>query len=70
MFSGAQFILSIFGMKNVYIYKRRSIFGIISIFHIIGILWIYKFQIFKTFRKINKACILWTIYTVLAIDFY
>ena len=69
MFSGAQFILSIFGMK-MFIFIKKIDFGIISIFHIIGILWIYKFQIFKTYRKINKACILWTIYTVLAIDFY
>ena len=54
----------------MFIFIKKIDFGIISIFHIIGILWIYKFQIFKTFRKINKACILWTIYTVLAIDFY
>ena len=70
MFSGAQFILSIFGMKNVYIYKEDRFLVLSVYFILLGFCGFINFKFSKHLEKINKACILWTIYTVLAIDFY
>ena len=69
MFSGAQFILSIFGMKNVYIYKEDRFLVLSVYFILLGFCGFINFKFSKHLEKINKACILWTIYTVLAIDF-
>lgn len=69
MFSGSQFILSIFGMKNVYIYKEDRFLVLSVYFILLGVCGFINFKFSKHLEKINKACILWTIYTVLAIDF-
>ncbi|KAG7661864.1 TPO5 [[Candida] subhashii] len=69
MFGGAQFILSIFGLKDVYVYKEDKILVLIVFFAILLFAGFVNFVFSKHLEKINKMCILWTIYTVLAIDF-
>ena len=68
MFSGAQFILSIFGLKDVY-YKEDRFWVLGVFFLILGLVGFINFKFSKHLEKINKMCIVWTIYTVLAIDF-
>lgn len=68
MFAGSEFILSIFGLKDVY-YKEDS-FLVLVVYSIILLLCGFiNFKFSKYLEKINKLCIVWTIYTVLAIDF-
>ncbi|KAK6464005.1 amino acid permease-domain-containing protein [Scheffersomyces coipomensis] len=67
MFAGSQFILSIFGLKDVY--YKEDIFFVLGIFFIIlSFCGFVNFRFSRYIEQINKACILWTIYTVLAID--
>ncbi|RCK54390.1 Polyamine transporter TPO5 [Candida viswanathii] len=68
MFSGAQFILSIFGLKDVY-YKEDRFWVLGVFFLILGIVGFINFKFSRYLERVNKMCILWTIYTVLAIDF-
>ena len=68
MFAGSQFILSVLGMHNFDL--AGNVFLTLLVYFIIlalsGFI-IYKFS--RHLERINKACIYWTIYTVLAIDF-
>ncbi|KAI5905168.1 Polyamine transporter TPO5 [Candida parapsilosis] len=67
MFSGSQFILSIFGLKD-FVYKEDKFLVLGVFFIILAFVGFINFKFSKYLEKINKACILWTIYTVLAID--
>ncbi|KAI5955911.1 TPO5 [Candida jiufengensis] len=67
MFSGSQFILSIFGLKD-FEYKEDRFFVLGVYFLILIFVGLINFKFSKHLEKINKMCILWTIYTVLAID--
>lgn len=68
MFAGSQFILSIFGLKNVY--YKEDIFLVLGVYFIIlTFCGFVNFRFSKYLEKINKMCIVWSIYTVLAIDF-
>ncbi|KAI5969384.1 TPO5 [Candida margitis] len=67
MFSGSQFILSIFGLKD-FVYKEDKFLVLGVFFIILAFVGFINFKFSKHLEKINKACILWTIYTVLAID--
>ncbi|KAK6454576.1 putative amino-acid permease [Scheffersomyces xylosifermentans] len=68
MFAGSEFILSIFGLKDVY--YKEDIFLVLGIYFILlAICGFINFKFSKHLEKINKMCIVWTIYTVLAIDF-
>ena len=67
MFSGSQFILSIFGLKD-FEYKEDR-FLVLGVYYLIlATVGFINFRFSKHLERINKACILWTIYTVLAID--
>ncbi|KAI5966219.1 TPO5 [Candida pseudojiufengensis] len=67
MFSGSQFILSIFGLKD-FEYKEDRFFVLGVYFLILLFVGLINVKFSKHLEKINKMCILWTIYTVLAID--
>ncbi|CUM66887.1 uncharacterized protein PRCAT00004571001 [Priceomyces carsonii] len=68
MFSGSQFILSIFGLKGVY--YTKDIFMVLGVYLVLLLVsGFINFKFSRHLEKINKACIYWSIYTVLAIDF-
>ncbi|EGW33052.1 uncharacterized protein SPAPADRAFT_136592 [Spathaspora passalidarum NRRL Y-27907] len=68
MFAGSQFILSVFGLKDL-VYNENS-FLVLMVFMIILLFsGFINFYFARYLEKINRACIYWTIYTVLAIDF-
>ncbi|CAI5757855.1 unnamed protein product [Candida verbasci] len=68
MFSGSQFILSIFGLKDVQYKEDR--FWVLGVFYLLlAFSGFINFKFSKYLEKINKLCILWTIYAVLVIDF-
>ncbi|ODV79829.1 uncharacterized protein CANTADRAFT_10679 [Suhomyces tanzawaensis NRRL Y-17324] len=68
MFSGSQFILSVFGLKNAY--HKQDVLEVLGIYFILlTICGFINFKFSKYLERINKICILWSIYTVLAIDF-
>ncbi|CAK9438206.1 uncharacterized protein LODBEIA_P24720 [Lodderomyces beijingensis] len=67
MFSGSQFVLSIFGLKD-FEYKEDRFYVLGVFFLILALVGFVNFKFSRHLEKINKACILWTIYTVLAID--
>lgn len=68
MFSGLQFILSILGLKNAY--YTEDIFLVLAIYFVmLALCGLINFQFFNHLDKINRLCIFWSIYTVLAIDF-
>ncbi|KAI3403699.2 TPO5 [Candida oxycetoniae] len=67
MFSGSQFILSIFGLQD-FEYKEDRLYVIGVFYLILAVAGFVNFKFAKYLEMINKACIFWTIYTVLAID--
>lgn len=67
MFAGSQFILSIFGLKDIY-YKEDVLLIEGIFFIILTLVGFINFKFSKYLEKINKACIAWSIYTILAID--
>ncbi|RLV95695.1 Polyamine transporter TPO5 [Spathaspora sp. JA1] len=68
MFAGSQFILSILGLKDL-VYKEDNLL-VLAVFMIILLFsGFINFYLARYLENINRACIYWTIYTVLAIDF-
>lgn len=68
MFAGSQFILSIFGLKDAY--YREDKFLVLGVYFILlTFCGFINFKFSKYLEKINKVCIVWSISTVLAIDF-
>lgn len=68
LFSGAQFILSIFGLKNQY-YKEDIILVLLVYFAILVFAVFVNYKFPKYLEKINRACIVWSLGTILVIDF-
>ena len=68
MFAGSQFILSILGLRDI-TYKEDVFWVLGTYFIILTFSGLVNFWFSKYLERINKLCILWTIYTVLAIDF-
>lgn len=68
MFSGSQFILSIWGLRNIDLYKEDVIFVLIIFYGILAFSGFvnYKFPLYLD--AINKACIFWSLGTILLID--
>ncbi|KAG7192285.1 uncharacterized protein KQ657_002004 [Scheffersomyces spartinae] len=67
IFLGSQFILSIFGLKDSY-YKEDRFLVLAVFFILLSFAGFVNFSCSKYLDGINKACIYWSIYTVLAID--
>ncbi|RLV87750.1 Polyamine transporter TPO5 [Meyerozyma sp. JA9] len=68
MFSGAQFILSILGLRDAY-YKENVLYVLLVYMGLLLVCGFINRQFSGQLERINKLCILWSIYTVLAIDF-
>lgn len=67
MFLGSQFVLSILGLKNSY-YKEDA-FGVLGVYFVMLLFCGFiNFRFSKHLANINRLCILWLVYTVLAID--
>lgn len=67
MFLGSQFVLSIVGLKNSY-YKEDA-FGVLAVYFVMLLFCGFiNFRFSKHLANINRLCILWLVYTVLAID--
>lgn len=66
LFSGLQFILSIFGLKDVY-YKEDVSFVLGVYFIMLTVVGFINFKFSKYLEHINKLCIVWSISTVLVI---
>lgn len=66
LFSGSQFILSIFGLKNVY-YKEDVLFVLLVYFILLTIVGIINYKFSNYLEYINKVCIFWSVGTVLVI---
>lgn len=67
MFAGSQFILSMFGIKDVY-YKEDAFLVLGVFFILLSFCGIVNFKFSKYLDKINSLCILWSVSTVLTID--
>ncbi|PSK40787.1 hypothetical protein C7M61_000442 [Candidozyma pseudohaemuli] len=67
MFSGSQFILSIFGLKDVY-YKEDTLLVLAVYFILLTFVGFVNFKFSGYLDYINKMCIIWSIGTVLMID--
>lgn len=68
MFSGAQFILSIFGLKNSY-YKEDILLVLLVYFCLLIFCGFINYKFQHYLDRINRACILWSLGTILIIDF-
>lgn len=66
LFSGSQFILSVFGLKNVY-YKEDIVVVLLVYFILLAVVTLINYKLSKYLEYINKACIFWSIGTVLVI---
>ncbi|ODV95661.1 hypothetical protein PACTADRAFT_42302 [Pachysolen tannophilus NRRL Y-2460] len=67
LYGGAQFILSIFGLKDVY-YKKDTILTLLLFYCLVILCGLVNLQFSKILDRVNDACTYWTIYTVLLID--
>ncbi|EGV62109.1 polyamine transporter tpo5 [Yamadazyma tenuis] len=67
-FAGAQFILSIFGLKNSY-YKEDIMLVLLVYYAMLLFSGFINWKFPKYLEKINRACIIWSLGTTLAIDF-
>lgn len=67
LFSGSQFILSIFGLKNVY-YKEDILLVLGVYFIMLTFVGFINFKFSKYLEHINKLCIFWSVGTVVVID--
>lgn len=67
LFSGSQFILSIFGLRNVY-YKEDIFLVLIVYFILLSFVGFVNFKFSRYLEQINKLCIFWSIASVLVID--
>lgn len=66
MFLGSQFILSIFGLKDVY-YKEDIMFVLGVYFILLTFVGFINFKFSRHLERINKACIVWSIASVFLI---
>lgn len=66
MFSGSQFILSIFGLKDVY-YKEDMLFVLGVYFILLTFVGFINFKFSRYLEKINRVCIFWSIGSVVVI---
>lgn len=67
VFSGSQFILSVFGLKNAY--YKEDIFYVLGIFFLLlSFVGFVNFKLANHLEFINKMCIIWSIGSVLLID--
>lgn len=66
MFLGSQFILSIFGLKNVY-YKEDILLVLGVYFILLTVVGFVNFKFSRYLEYINKMCIIWSIASVLLI---
>lgn len=67
LFSGSQFVLSIFGLRNVY-YKEDIVLVLLVYFILLLFVGFVNFKFAKYLEHINKICIFWSITSVLVID--
>lgn len=67
LFLGSQFILSIFGLKNVY-YKQDMLFVLGVYFIMLSVVGVINFKCSRYLEHINKLCIFWSISTVIVVD--
>ncbi|OBA21378.1 hypothetical protein METBIDRAFT_78357 [Metschnikowia bicuspidata var. bicuspidata NRRL YB-4993] len=66
LFSGSQFILSIFGLKDVY-YKQDMLFVLGVYFIMLTLVGFINYKFSRHLERINKLCIFWSIGTVIVI---
>lgn len=66
MFLGSQFILSIFGLKDVY-YKEDIMFVLGVYFILLTFVGFINFKFSRHLERINKACIVWSVASVFLI---
>lgn len=66
LFSGSQFILSIFGLKNVY-YKQDMLLVLAVYFVMLTLVGFVNYRFSRYLEHINKMCIFWSIGTVVVI---
>lgn len=69
LFSGSQFILSIFGLKDVY-YKEDIILVLAVYFLFLTLVGFINFKFSNYLVHINKLCIIWSIGTVILVDIF
>lgn len=69
MFLGSQFILSIFGLKNVY-YKEDVLLVLGVYFILLTLVGFVNFKFSRYLEYINRMCIIWSIASVLLIGFF
>lgn len=67
LFSGSQFILSIFGLKNSY-YKEDIFLVLVVYFILLVFCGFINYKFSKYLEKINRACIIWSLGTIVIID--
>ncbi|CAH6723845.1 polyamine transporter Tpo5p [[Candida] jaroonii] len=67
LFSGSQFILSIFGLKNSY-YKEDIFLVLLVYFILLAFCGFINYKFSKYLEKINRACIIWSLGTIVVID--
>lgn len=68
MFAGSQFILSIFGLKDAYFVQ--DVFLVIGVYFVLlTVCGLINFKFSNYLERINKMCIYWSLYTIIAIDF-
>lgn len=66
LFLGSQFILSIFGLKNVY-YKENTLLVLAVYFVLLSFVGFVNFRFSRYLEIINKVCILWSSASVVLI---
>lgn len=68
MFAGSQFMLSVLGLRDL-TYKENVFLVLLVYMVVLLACGFINYRFYQHLERINKACIYWTIYTVLAIDF-
>lgn len=67
LFSGSQFIISIFGLKDVY-YKEDIMLVLAVYFCLLTFVGFINFKFSNYLVQINKICIIWSVGTVILVD--
>lgn len=67
MFSGAQFVLSVLGLKDL-AYKQDTMMVLGVYFCILTFVGVVNFRFYRYLEHINKLCIVWSLSSVLVID--
>ncbi|ODQ82384.1 hypothetical protein BABINDRAFT_158990 [Babjeviella inositovora NRRL Y-12698] len=68
IFCGAQFVLSILGMGSEVYHKKNPLITLLVYYVVVIVCGIVNLKLSRKLDFISKACIHWTIYTVLIID--